>query len=116
MLETGRRLAKGIPGAPRVQMGTSLDYFKRLEKNLSNNKKVPKWVGELYLEYHRGTYTSMARNKRDNRRCENLYVAADIGKVTFENICRRILPMLGVSLIALLLVTFIPWLSTCLIK
>lgn len=46
----------------------------------------------------------------------NLYVAADIGKVTFENICRRILPMLGVSLIALLLVTFIPWLSTCLIK
>ena len=46
----------------------------------------------------------------------NLYVAADIGKVTFENICRRILPMLGVSLIALLLVTFIPWLSTCLIE
>lgn len=46
----------------------------------------------------------------------NLYVAADIGKVAFENICQRILPMLGVSLIALLLVTFIPWLSTCLIK
>ena len=77
MLETGRRLAKGIPGAPRVQMGTSLDYFKRLEKNLSSKKKVPKWVGELYLEYHRGTYTSMARNKRDNRKCENLYVAAE---------------------------------------
>lgn len=28
------------------------------------------WVGELYLEYHRGTYTSMARNKRFNRRAE----------------------------------------------
>ncbi len=77
MLENGRRLAKGIPGAPKVKMGTALDYFKRLEEKVSNNKKLPKWVGELYLEYHRGTYTSMARNKRDNRKCENLYVALE---------------------------------------
>lgn len=77
MLENGRRLAKGIPGAPRVKMGTSLDYFKRLEEQVSGNKKLPKWVGELYLEYHRGTYTSMARNKRDNRICENMYTAAE---------------------------------------
>ncbi|MCR6514789.1 alpha-mannosidase [Clostridium sp. LY3-2] len=77
MLENGRRLAKGIPGAPRVKMGTSLDYFKRLEEKVSGNKKLPKWVGELYLEYHRGTYTSMARNKRDNRICENVFTAAE---------------------------------------
>ena len=31
---------------------------------------LPKWIGELYLEYHRGTYTSMGRNKRANRKCE----------------------------------------------
>ena len=30
----------------------------------------PIWSGELYLEYHRGTYTSMARNKKWNRRGE----------------------------------------------
>ena len=77
MLENGRRLAKGIPGAPRVKMGTALDYFKRLEEKVSENNKLPKWVGELYLEYHRGTYTSMARNKRDNRKCENLYTAGE---------------------------------------
>lgn len=77
MLENGRRLAKGIPGAPTVKMGTALDYFKRLEKNVKENRKLPKWVGELYLEYHRGTYTSMGRNKRDNRECENLYIAAE---------------------------------------
>ena len=77
MMENGRRLAKGIPGAPTVKMGTSLDYFKRLEKTVGNNRKLPKWVGELYLEYHRGTYTSMARNKRDNRICENLYTSAE---------------------------------------
>ncbi len=30
----------------------------------------PTVQGELYLEYHRGTYTSQARVKRGNRRCE----------------------------------------------
>lgn len=77
MLENARRLSKGIPGAPRVKMGTSLDYFKRLEEKVKDNEKLPKWVGELYLEYHRGTYTSMARNKRDNRACENKYTSAE---------------------------------------
>lgn len=73
MLEVGRRLSRGIPGCPRVQMGTSKAYFKRLEDRVKGHKRLPKWSGELYLEYHRGTYTSMARNKRDNRRSENLY-------------------------------------------
>lgn len=77
MLEVGRRLNKGIPGCPKVEMGTSKDYFKRLEKKVKGNKRLPKWVGELYLEYHRGTYTSMARNKRDNRKGENLYTSAE---------------------------------------
>ena len=58
-------------------MGTSLDYFKRLEEKVKDNNKLAKWNGELYLEYHRGTYTSMARNKRDNRKCENMYTAAE---------------------------------------
>lgn len=77
MLENGRRLAQGLPGVPRVQMGNSLDFFKRLDERVSGHPKLPRWVGELYLEYHRGTYTSMARNKRDNRVCENLYTAAE---------------------------------------
>lgn len=77
MLENARRLSKGIPGAPKVKMGTSLDYFKRLEEKVKENNKLAKWDGELYLEYHRGTYTSMARNKRDNRKCENMYTAAE---------------------------------------
>lgn len=31
---------------------------------------MPTWDGELYLEYHRGTYTSQARNKKNNRKTE----------------------------------------------
>lgn len=45
----------------------------------------------------------------------NLYVAADIGKVSFENICRKFLPLLIMSLVALFIITFVPWLSLCLI-
>lgn len=77
MLETGRRMAKGIPGCPKVKMGTSRDYFKRVEEKVKNNRRLPKWVGELYLEYHRGTYTSMGKNKRFNRKSENLYQCAE---------------------------------------
>lgn len=45
----------------------------------------------------------------------NLYVAADIAKVKFEKIMQGVPPLLLVSLIALLLVTFVPWLSLCLL-
>lgn len=45
----------------------------------------------------------------------NLYVAADIGKVKFEDICRKMVPLLLMSLVALFIITFVPWLTTCLI-
>ncbi len=73
MLENGRRMSKGIPGCPKVQQGTSKDFFERLEKKVAENRKLPKWVGELYLEYHRGTYTSIASVKKNNRKSELLY-------------------------------------------
>jgi len=38
----------------------------------------PSWVGELYLELHRGTYTTQARNKLLNRRAEFLYRDAEL--------------------------------------
>ncbi len=69
MLEEGRRLAYTLPGCPRVRHSHVLEFFDELNKNLKG-KNVPKWNGELYLEYHRGTYTSMARNKKYNRKCE----------------------------------------------
>ncbi|MCC8066750.1 MAG: glycosyl hydrolase-related protein [Clostridiales bacterium] len=76
MLENMQRMEKGIPGCPKTVPAHSAEFFHRLEKQVSGNKYLPKWVGELYLEYHRGTYTSMARNKRYNRKaefaCENL--------------------------------------------
>ncbi len=77
MLEVAKRLEKGLKGAPKVQLTTSIDYFKHLKETVSGNPKLPKWVGELYFEYHRGTLTSMARNKRYNRKAEFLYEAVE---------------------------------------
>ncbi|WP_273327407.1 alpha-mannosidase [Vallitalea guaymasensis] len=73
MLETGRRMNKGIPGCPKVEIGKAGDYFKGLDEKFHEGELLPKWVGELYLEYHRGTYTSMAKNKWYNRKSELLY-------------------------------------------
>ncbi len=77
MIENTRRLSAGIPGMPKTQTGTSLDFFQRLEEKVKDNPRLPKWVGELYLEYHRGTYTSMARNKRYNRQNEILWAEVE---------------------------------------
>ena len=38
--------------------------------------------GELYLEFHRGTYTSQARTKRGNRRSEHLLHEAELWAAT----------------------------------
>jgi len=77
MLENYRRLTKGIPGCPRTLMSTSKNFFDHLKQEVSQHKYLPTWVGELYLEYHRGTYTSMARNKKYNRKAEFLFQNAE---------------------------------------
>ncbi|MEE8356887.1 MAG: hypothetical protein V3R33_06215, partial [Anaerolineales bacterium] len=56
-----------FPGAPRVKPGKVIDFYRDLEKV---SKNLPVWNGELYLEFHRGTYTTQARNKRANRKME----------------------------------------------
>ncbi|CAK7048709.1 MAG: C4-dicarboxylate TRAP transporter large permease protein DctM [Desulfovibrio sp.] len=46
----------------------------------------------------------------------NLYVAADIGKVTFEEICRKMAPLMIMAILSLLLITFVPWFSLALVR
>jgi len=67
MLENIQELAD-FPAMPRVQHSTAIDFFKKLEK--TSGDRLPTWDGELYFEYHRGTYTSQARTKRANRKSE----------------------------------------------
>jgi alpha-mannosidase len=71
MLEHIRRMERGIPGCPRVSHGFMAPFFERLVARMEAEPECyPDWVGELYLEFHRGTFTSVAKVKRDNRRAE----------------------------------------------
>ena len=73
MLETRRRINR-IPGLPILETGKAGDYFRNLQETVKNTEEyVHTWDGELYLEYHRGTYTSHAYNKKMNRKMEFLY-------------------------------------------
>lgn len=81
MLESMNRLKRGLPGMPGAQMSRVGEFLARAEENFHRNcedmGRTPRWVGELYLELHRGTYTSMARNKKNNRQCEFLCQEAE---------------------------------------
>ncbi|KAK3208721.1 hypothetical protein GRF29_77g1744205 [Pseudopithomyces chartarum] len=74
MLERLRR-CRGISDKkgllPRVKLGDSADdFFDKLEKRVEQGTQLVTWYGELYFELHRGTYTTQANNKRNNRKSE----------------------------------------------
>lgn len=73
MLESAERLKYGVPGIPKIRQEFEQDYFDRTYEKIHDLPDMPTWDGELYFEYHRGTLTSMARNKRSNRKNEILY-------------------------------------------
>lgn len=56
-----------LEGCPRVRISGPVEFFKDQEK-----RGIPdaRYVGELYFQAHRGTYTSQARTKKGNRRSE----------------------------------------------
>ena len=78
MLEYARRMGKGIPGCPKVKMGQPREYFKKLDAEVCGNKRLPVWSGELYFEYHRGTYTTIAKIKKNMRKGEILLHDAEL--------------------------------------
>ena len=67
MMENIREMGQ-LKAGPNVRHGFAGDFFKRLEETAGD--ALPVWNGELYLEYHRGTYTTQAANKRNNRKAE----------------------------------------------
>ncbi|PYZ97603.1 alpha-mannosidase [Alteribacter lacisalsi] len=77
MLEMRRRFDK-VSGVPNVKTGRADDYFARLKDTVESSEEyVHTWDGELYLEYHRGTYTSQAYNKKMNRKLELMFREAE---------------------------------------
>lgn len=86
MIEKGLRMTGGLPGCPKTKFGFAGKFLDDLREN-TKDKKVPEWNGELYLEYHRGTYTSQAKNKKNNRKSEYIYRNAELYSVIGELLC-----------------------------
>lgn len=78
MLERARRTAD-LEGSPQVVVEPPARFFARAE---AEYPCAPTWVGELYLEIHRGTYTSQALTKQGNRRSEHLLREAELWAAT----------------------------------
>ncbi len=66
MIERGTR-QQNLEGVPKVKFAKAGQLFERLAQY---QDQLAVWSGELYLEYHRGTYTTQARTKRNNRMLE----------------------------------------------
>jgi alpha-mannosidase len=77
MIESARRLSN-LAGAPRVELSRAGDFFAAAS---SEAHDLTTWVGELYFELHRGTYTSQARTKRLNRKAEQALRQAEMWSV-----------------------------------
>lgn len=77
MLESAHRL-HDVDGAPRVELGGAANFFRRAEHDAHD---LTRWVGELYFELHRGTYTTQSRTKRLNRRAEQALREAEVWSV-----------------------------------
>lgn len=78
MLARARRTAD-LEGSPRVAVETPTAFFEGAEAEYPD---APVWVGELYLELHRGTFTSQVATKQGNRRGEHLLFEAELWSAT----------------------------------
>ena len=75
----GRPACATSTGRPRVEIERPDAFFEQAEAEYPD---APVWVGELYLEMHRGTYTSQAKTKQGNRRSEHLLREAELWAAT----------------------------------
>ena len=78
MIAAARRTAD-LEGSPRVTIGAPAEFFEQAEAEYPT---APVWRGEMYLELHRGVFTSQLRTKQGNRRNEALLREAELWATT----------------------------------
>ena len=68
MMERYRRM-RNLEGLPTISIDSPAEFFAAAAPDYPD---AATWVGELYFEMHRGTYTSQAKTKTGNRKTEIL--------------------------------------------
>ncbi|WP_197675396.1 alpha-mannosidase [Paraoerskovia marina] len=74
MMERAARM-RDLEGSARVEVSSPVKFFDQVEQEFADPQV---WLGEMYLEFHRGIYTSQARTKCGNRRVEQLFREAEL--------------------------------------
>ena len=78
LLEKAARL-QDIEGAPKITLASVESFWEDAEADMAAaGDDAGAWVGELYLEFHRGTYTTSAMSKKENRSLELLLREAEL--------------------------------------
>jgi alpha-mannosidase len=76
MLELADRWSKSDV-FPDLEFTTAVKYLDKLASR-NDSQLLPVWKDELYLEFHRGCFTTHADQKRSNRQCEDLLYQAEL--------------------------------------
>jgi alpha-mannosidase len=85
-IEYGLR-QKNLEGVPRFRFTQAQKFFNNVAGTDANT--LPQWSGELYLQYHRGTYTTQALMKKNNRLSERLLHDAEFAAALTERAIPR---------------------------
>jgi len=87
MLESLTRM-ENVAGLPPVEFSSPQEFFNQVKRDHEVDP-LPRWVGELYFELHRGTYTTHAKVKKSNRQCEILLRQAELWSAFADIIIRN---------------------------
>jgi alpha-mannosidase len=78
MMDEGKVWADPQAIFPKIEFGTAQSYLDQVGADVAAGKlKLPTWDSELYLEFHRGVYTSQSETKKNNRRNERLLLESE---------------------------------------
>jgi alpha-mannosidase len=78
MMEEAKPWADPSAIFPKIEFGTAQSYLDTVGSEVAAGKlKLPTWDSELYLEFHRGVYTSQSETKKNNRRNETLLLESE---------------------------------------
>ena len=77
MLDAAVRWQKSPKAAfPNFKFSTAQEFFDEVDGNLAR-LNLPVWNNEMYLQFHRGTYTSQADSKKRMRQMERLLINSE---------------------------------------